>query len=178
MQDDSFPHPVSDPEADGVPEVADDDSTAYDAYPSVREADGPSPAPLPADREHGPVVLDDYGVTPDEEARGESLDTRLRREEPDVWTKAEAPLTMAEIDGEPVTADPDSPVSVYDHQDADSEHVGRLVAPDEGGVADLDAEEVAFDAGPAGGGPTMEELAIHPVPEPEGEVDEAEYGDR
>ncbi|GAA1775049.1 DUF5709 domain-containing protein [Luedemannella helvata] len=178
MQQDSFPHPVSDPEADGVPEVADDDSTAYDGYPSVREADGPSPAPLPADREHGPVVLDDYGVTADEEVRGETLDTRLRREEPDVWSGAETPLTMEELDGGPIAANAGSPVSVYDNPDTASEHVGRLVAPDGGGTADVDPEEFAFDAGPAGGGPTMEELAIHPVAEPSGEVDEAEYGDR
>ena len=43
---DDFPRPVSDPAAEGLPETADDDSTAYDDVESSRIADGPDPAKL------------------------------------------------------------------------------------------------------------------------------------
>jgi uncharacterized protein DUF5709 len=43
--------------------------------------------------------------------------------------------------------------------------VGRLVAPDEGAHQDDEKDEVAFDAGAAGGGASAEELAMHTVPE-------------
>jgi hypothetical protein len=163
MSQDSYPHPVSEPEAYGVPEYADDDSNAYDTVPSVREADGPSPAPIPPDREDGPLALDEFGTTGDEEERGESLDLRLRREEPDVWAAADAPLVGDERFGGPVEANPGSPVSVYERLGHDQGTVGRLVQPDEGGTGQVDSDEVAYDAGPAGGGASMEELAIHPV---------------
>src|SRR2546429_539168 len=76
---DDFPRPVSDPAAEGLPETADDDSTAYDDVESSRIADGPDPAPLPADE---PVAVDDYGTTAG--AQREPLDHRLAREEPDL----------------------------------------------------------------------------------------------
>jgi hypothetical protein len=45
------------------------------------------------------------------------------------------------------------------------ERVGRLVAPDEGAHADEEKDEVAMDAGSAGGGASAEELAMHAIPE-------------
>jgi len=83
MRQDDFPHPVSDPAASGIPEYADDDSTVNERADSTREADGPSPAALPAEREDGPVALDEFGTTAEEQRRGESLAGRLIREEPD-----------------------------------------------------------------------------------------------
>jgi hypothetical protein len=44
MSDDTFPHPISDPEAEGLPGVADDDSSAGDDVATGRIADGPDPA--------------------------------------------------------------------------------------------------------------------------------------
>jgi hypothetical protein len=72
--------PVSDPEAEGLPGTADDDSTAYDDVDSARIADGPDPAALPADH---PTASLDYGTTPREAATPEPLADRLDREEPD-----------------------------------------------------------------------------------------------
>jgi Family of unknown function (DUF5709) len=80
MSTDNFPEPVSDPEAEGLPDTADDDRTAYDDVDSPRVADGPDPAALPADR---PLAVDRYGVTPEEARIGESLDYKLSREVPD-----------------------------------------------------------------------------------------------
>lgn len=84
MIDDTYPEehrPVSDPEAEGLPETADDDSNAWDDDQSTRMADGPDPAALPADH---PTAVDRFGTTAAEQRRGESLDERLAEEEPDV----------------------------------------------------------------------------------------------
>lgn len=78
MRDDEYPTPVSDPEADGLPDTADDDSTANDDVETGREADGPAPAQLPGDRM--PVAVDRYGTTAEEQLDGESLDYKLQRE--------------------------------------------------------------------------------------------------
>src|SRR4051795_6797659 len=83
MRDDNFPKPVSDPEADGLPDTADDDSTAWDDVDSGRIADGPDPGMLPLDRDDRPLAVDHYGTTPEEARAGESLDLKLEREIPD-----------------------------------------------------------------------------------------------
>lgn len=72
------PQPPERPESEGIPDHADDTSTAY------RRADRPdfddSPPALPSDR---PLGVDEYGVTAAEQRRGEPLDNHLAREEPD-----------------------------------------------------------------------------------------------
>ncbi|GAA2636230.1 DUF5709 domain-containing protein [Dactylosporangium fulvum] len=83
MREDTFPRPVSDPEAKGLPGVADDDSHAWDEVESPRISDGPEPAGLPLDRDDMPLAVGHYGLTPEEARVGEPLDLKLRREEPD-----------------------------------------------------------------------------------------------
>jgi hypothetical protein len=180
--DDSYPKPVSDPAADGLPEYADDDSTAFDDVLSSRAADGPDPAPLPPDREDGPMAMDEFGTTPEEQRVGEALAGRLAREEPDLPMDPDAPgadvtWPIQEDDGfppeEPVDPRLGSPVSMYDRPEEgvpDTEPVGRLVQPDEGAHGDTEGTEVAVDEGAAGGGASAEERAIHRVP-PEQEPD-------
>ena len=75
--DEAHPHPT--PEDEGIPDHADDDSTAFDdtTRPQVRD----SPPPLPADE---PQAIDEHGVTAAEQREGESLEAQLAREEPDV----------------------------------------------------------------------------------------------
>lgn len=192
MREDSFPRPVSDPEAEGLPGTADDDSTAFDQVDSPRVADGPDPGMLPLEREDGPVAVDRYGTTPEEARVGEPLELKLRREEPDPAMaeagprtdtapspdEAEAfdaePLDTAEDVMDPDTAldeqqdegvpPPHSPVSMYDVDGGlRDEFVGRLVQPDEGGPLDDEPDAVARDVGAAGGGPSAEELAMHPL---------------
>ena len=89
----------------------------------------------PPDRE--PRALR-YGVTEDEESRGESLDDKLAEEEPDI---SDAP-----IDEDYSFDDPD-PIA------------GRLVRPDEGFKPDTEADEIGSDGG--WGGESAEEEAIH-----------------
>ena len=76
--------------------------------------------------------------TPDEERRGESLDQKLREEEPDIGSDDVA-LT-----------EPDR-------------RAGRLVAPDEGWRNDVHNDEVAEDVGTAGYASSAEEAAMHIV---------------
>jgi hypothetical protein len=186
MRRDDFPTPVSDPAAAGLPEYADDDSTADERVPSVREADGPDPAPLPPDREDGPLALDEYGTTAEEQRRGEPLEDRIAREEPDIGASPptggsgpsdpvadadvphewDTPDPRAVMDDEPIDALPGSPVSVYERVAPDGVsdgQVGRLVQPDQGAHEDTEADEVAADAGAAGGGASAEEAAMHEV---------------
>jgi hypothetical protein len=84
-----------------------------------------------------------YGTTEDEELRGESLADKLAEEVPD-------------ISDDPVDED-------YDFDEADP-IAGRLIAPDEGAHADLEADAIASDTG-LGGGESAEEAAIHVIEE-------------
>jgi hypothetical protein len=185
---DDFPTPLSDPEAEGLPGVADDDSGAFDEVETGRAADGPQPAALPGD---APVAVDRFGNTAEEQRAGESLDYKLGREqlEPGADQPLGAPADPAlagEADSEEAarqaqldadvldpgpTSDPSSPVSIYDQGDLElngrtGEPVGRLVEPDEGARTDDEPDSVAYDAGAAGGGATAEELAVHETPPP------------
>jgi Family of unknown function (DUF5709) len=161
MSNDPYPEPVSDPQASGLPDTADDDSTAWDDVDSGREADGPDPAALPADR---PMGLDEYGTTPGEARAGEPLDRKLGREVPDPALRESGSRPDTDVAGAGTSrATPDEAVSMYDT--GEEEKVGRLVEPDEGAPSDTEADAIASDAGAAGGGPSAEELAMHPVEE-------------
>lgn len=184
MPDSDYPAAVSDPESEGLPGTADDDSSAYDEVDTGRWADGPDPAALPSDR---PQAVDKFGTTAEEQRAGESLDYRLSQEQPDV--QPEDPLDSpgalgdeaideqaaaqarldADVYGDSPTSDPNSKVSMYDFGQLDGTSgapVGRLVEPDEGYGHDAEPDSVAYDAGAAGGGATAEELAIHQTQEP------------
>jgi hypothetical protein len=182
MRDNDYPTEVTDPEASGLPDTADDDSTAYDEVDSPRWADGPDPAALAG---VGPGGSNRFGDTAEEAREGESLDYRLRQEEPDVGAEDPLPPRRDPIDetvdssgqraldadvwGESPTSDPKSPISLYDDGQLDSDApspVGRLVEPDEGYGFDNEPDSVAYDAGAAGGGASAEELAMHETNEP------------
>jgi hypothetical protein len=177
MRDNDYPTEVSDPEASGLPETADDDSTAYDSVESSRWADGADPAALAG---VGPGGSNRFGDTAEEAREGESLDYHLRQEEPDVGAEDPIPQNRdpydetvgdseqqqfdADVWGASPTSDPKSQISLYDDgqlDDDDPQTVGRLVAPDEGYGFDDEADSVAYDAGAAGGGATAEEQAMH-----------------
>jgi hypothetical protein len=166
MRQDNYPHAVSDPEAEGLPGYADDDSVADERRESGRIADGPDPAALPSDT---PLAVDRYGTTAEEARLGEPLDYKLAQEQPEHHRTGpgtdEGDALTEDVDNfdgasiAPIQPNPDSPVSMYDipgELDADrGAPVGRLVEND----------TTAFDAGEAGGGPTAEEAAIHEVRE-------------
>jgi hypothetical protein len=185
MRDDTYPTPISDPEAEGLPLYADDDSNAYgDDLHQPRMADGPDPAPLPGDQ---PLAVDRFGTTAEEARRGESLDYKLAREnrdsnggaaaagapardepagdEGDALTENLDRMPARALDAPDAPVDPYDKVSMYDRDDVGDpqRRVGRLVEPDEGVRADVEPDAVAYDAGAAGGGETAEEAAVHEV---------------
>jgi len=155
MRQDNYPHPVSDPEAEGLPDYADDDSVADERALSTRISDGLDPAPLPTDR---PLAVDRFGTTAEEQRIGESVEYKLAREEPE--SGREPAIDREGIP--PVQPNAGSQVSMYDIPD-ETGPVGRIVEPDEGVRADTEKDAVAYDAGEAGGGPTAEEAAMHEV---------------
>ena len=183
MRDNDYPTEVSDPESSGLPETADDDSTAYDSVESSRWADGANPAALAG---VGPGGSNRFGDTAEEARQGESLDYHLRQEEPDVGAEDPIPPDRDPLDetldsseqrdfdadvwGASPTSDPKSQISLYDDGQLDYDNprpVGRLVAPDEGYGFDDEPDSVAYDAGASGGGASAEELAIHETNAPD-----------
>jgi hypothetical protein len=168
----------SDPEREGLPGIADDDSFADQDESTSRPADGRGSAALPSDH---PVAVNDFGTTAEEQRQGESLDGRLKREQPDLRLDdpADGPQPLSDSmddippDAEVETDDPrlnaileaedpalDSEVSVYDRLPG-SHTAGRLVEPDEGTGTDREDELYAEDRGFAGGGFSAEEAAVH-----------------
>ncbi|MEE1764952.1 MULTISPECIES: DUF5709 domain-containing protein [unclassified Streptomyces] len=101
-----------------------------------------------------PLGVTKSGTTAAEQHEGESLDDRLRQEEPDVEVPAGDGIgDLPGGEGEPV--DPE----------AGSDRAGRLVAPDEGVRTDTTKELVAEDEGIDGGAAGAEEAAMHVVPD-------------
>ncbi len=115
--------PAAPPEAEGIPETADD------ASPRPPDDPDPQQMAMPGDV---PVGLDEYGTTAAETRHGEPLSGRLAREEPDT---PEAPQGGARI------VEPDEGV----REDTEKDMVGR----DAGGPAgDYSAEESAVNEEP------------------------------
>jgi hypothetical protein len=189
MRDYEYPKPVSDPEAEGLPGTADDDTGARDEVETGREADGLDPAPLPTDRY--PVAVDHFGNTAEEQLHGEPLDYKIARERTDLpiddplagpvdpalaaEANSEEAAAQAQLDADVMnpgpTSDPKSPVSIYDHgilgDGTGGRPTGRLVEPDEGAHTDDETDSIAFDAGMSGGGATAEELAVNETMPPD-----------
>lgn len=86
------------------------------------------------------------GTTPHEVAEGETIDDRLRQEEPDVWEEAEAESRAEVVDG-PVGGE------------VGEERTGRLLATDDAGT------DHAEDEGVDGAGASAEEAAVHTIEE-------------
>lgn len=90
-----------------------------------------------------------YGNTVEEQHEGESLEQRMRQEEPDP-----DPYAAGEEAGE-------DDVDQWDPDMPEDERAGRLVAPDEGSHEDVDQEPWADDVGIDGAGASAEEAAMH-----------------
>ena len=92
------------------------------------------------------------GVTPAEAVEGETIDDRLRQEEPEVWEDADAEADAEILDG-PVGGE------------VGEERSGRLIAPDEGVDEEIEQDLVAEDEGIDGAGASAEEAAVHTIEE-------------
>jgi hypothetical protein len=164
----------NDPESEGIPDIADDDSNAYDDAEHHRFDDGPPY--LPADEA---VAVDDYGVTAYESSHDEPLQARLVREERDLSPDEPETASIPGIADEAVTDDmlaqaarDADAIGVEDEEEdldepAAGHFVGRIVEPGEGGsFEDDEAESIAYDSREFEG-MTAEEAAMHEVPEDE-----------
>jgi len=163
----------NDPESEGIPDVADENSTAYDDYDRPRFDD--SIVAMPAD---DAVAVDEYGVTPYESSHEEPLKARLVREQKDV--SPDDPRTAAEQEiaeeamSEEAQAQAARDADAFGFEEADVDlneplpsEVGRLVAPDEGGsFEDDESQSIAYDSREREG-QAPEEAAMHEVPEEE-----------
>ncbi len=85
---------------------------------------------------------------------GESLDERLAEEEPEVWARAEAEADADILDGDV-------------GGEVGAQRSGRLMAPDQGSLEDVDSEMVAEDEGIDGAGASAEEAAMHTIEDEE-----------
>jgi hypothetical protein len=182
--------------SDGLPEVADDDSYSDSVHESVRDRDVDRGAPLPPDREDGPLGLDEFGVTSAERTRGEPLTARLHRELPDVgddWGYGDPNPRLAQerdqdlagqldTDEEALTVevvDPrlDSQVSMYDRPVPgipDRDDLGEIVRPGSG-YRSVETDEIGHDLGGASmGGLGGEEQAMHEMPDDEFDLEQAQ----
>jgi tRNA pseudouridine38-40 synthase len=111
--------------------------------------------------EERPSYLMRHGLTAEEELRRETIDERLRQEEPDVATGSGGAAGAGS--GE-LAADEDTDGELLDDQ-VGYARSGRLVQPDAGAGADTESNAVATDVGIDGGAATAEEAAMHVVPE-------------
>lgn len=175
-------------EDSGIPDYADDASTAYDEADRPRLDD--SPAALPGEEPQG---VDEYGTSAAEQRHGEPLSARLVREEPDVTPDdtrtPDDPVLGDEAAGEALARaaqDADVPADGDSGYGSDGNGngygygyggngygggdpvgaSGRLVAPDLGVGEDTEGTAVAEDTGEVGE-QTAEEAAMHEVPDDE-----------
>ncbi len=134
----------SDPfEDEGIPVQGDDEPLTRATGDSGQGMEPPHDFPL---------AVEEWGTTSLEQSHGESLSQRVTREEPDVLAAADRPANDLDAASEPFSLEREG-------------RVGRLVAPDETGIVDTEADETARDAGTDLGGFTAEEAAMHAEPE-------------
>lgn len=99
-----------------------------------------------------------HGVTAAEQATPESIDARLKQEEPDPqWTPEEERETLGGDDPDAIAAEDDW---IGDQEVGDA-RAGRLVSPDEGSHGDEDSQAWGRDVGVDGGAASAEEAAVH-----------------
>lgn len=101
-------------------------SELQDEAPEQAWMNDPRAEPVPGE---GPGGADEYGVTAEEQAEGESLDQRLERERADVEENARQPR--------------DVETDVAQGAGPASDRAGRLIEEDEGARTDTDKEAEA-----------------------------------
>jgi hypothetical protein len=108
-----------------------------------------------------PLGVEHYGITADEQQRGESLDQRLAEEVPDPTARVDED---ADVDADGSDDDPDNtPEAAYDEL-ADPRS-GRLIAPGEGSHEEHEGM-IGTDAGIDGSAASAEEAAVHVIDDP------------
>lgn len=108
-----------------------------------------------------------WGTTAWEQSQDETIEQRIRQEEPDPDSAYGAPDNESGLDraaDETVGGDdPDAIPAEDDFVGDTGARAGRLVAPDEGAHEDVEKESIGGDVGISGSGASAEEAAMHVV---------------
>lgn len=115
-----------------------------------------------------------HGVTAEEQSHEETIDQRIRQEEPDPYSAYGAPENESGLEDDGLIGgdDPDAIRPELDYYGGVSHRVGRIIAPDEGRFPDREARLVARE-GRATSWDSPEESAMHYV-DIDGEVDDGD----
>jgi hypothetical protein len=149
----------------GVYSIDDEDQPGAEKFELGRAVDDPlDEGYSPPEKPRG---VNAFGTTATEEREGESLEERLRQEEPDPAMEVDDPLADDVDDtaaGEPgVLSEADE---FLDEGQVGGARAGRLVDPDEGVREDTEKDVVGSDVGIGGGAASAEEAAMHIIEEP------------
>jgi hypothetical protein len=117
-----------------------------------------------------PRGVDAFGTTAREQSEQETIEQRIRQEEPDPTSAYGAPDDESGLDRERVGGDDPDSLDAEDDCVGDSQvgnrRAGRLVAEDEGAHEDTDKDSFARDVGIDGAAASAEEAAVHIIDEP------------
>jgi Family of unknown function (DUF5709) len=148
----------------GVYSIDDEDQPGAESFLLDRGVDDPlDEGYSPPEKPRG---VEAFGTTATEEREGESLEERIRQEEPDPAMAVDDPLADDDdtAAGEPgVFTEADE---FLDDGQVGGRRAGRLVDPDEGVREDTEKDVVGSDVGIEGGAASAEEAAMHVVEEP------------
>lgn len=100
-----------------------------------------------------------HGVTAAEQREGESIDQRLKQEDPDTTWEVDEPGRIGGDDPDAIAAEDDW---IGDSEVGDA-RAGRLVSPDEGAHDDTDDQAWGRDVGVDGDAASAEEAAVHVI---------------
>lgn len=128
----------------------------------------------PLDRGYSPNEaprgVDAFGTTAREQSEQETIEQRIRQEEPDPTTAYGAPDNESGLDRDRLGGDDPDSIDAEDDWVGDAEvgnrRAGRLVAEDEGTHEDTEKDMVAQDVGIDGAAASAEEAAVHIIDEP------------
>lgn len=134
----------------------------------------------PLDRGYSPSEaprgVDAFGTTAREQSEQETIEQRIRQEEPDPQTAYGAPDNESGLDdGDDDRVGGDDPDSIaaeddwIGDQEVGDRRAGRLVAEDEGTHEDTEKDLVARDVGIDGAAASAEEAAVHIIDGPDHE---------
>lgn len=137
------PDPFSEFEQEGIPDLE-------EAYPERVWSQDPQRAPIPRDR--APLNAEDYETGPEGQRQSESLDDRLKREQPDA--------TLAGRESYDIEADAMQREFDPVMENEPSRRAGRLVEPEAGAQTDTTKDVIAREVGPDRGGFLPEEQAM------------------
>ena len=146
----------------GAYSVDDEDQPGAESFLLDRGLDDPlDEGYSPPEKPRG---VEAFGTTAAEEREGETLEQRLRQEEPDPAMAVDDPLAD---DDRGSGAEGGSEADEFlDEDQVGGRRAGRLVDPDEGAHEDTEKDAVGYDVGIDGGAASAEEAAVHVVDEP------------